>query len=61
MKLLWDYIIKYEFWFSVLVVVGLYFGEYRTGGIWLGSFANLLVVIAIMRLAYHPMWNKDEE
>ena len=61
MKTLWDFIVKHEFWFSCLVIIGLHFGEYKAGGGWMGGLANLVFLIAIMRLASHPMWKKDEE
>ena len=61
MKTLWDFIIKHEFWFSCLVIIGLYIGEYQTREMWMGNLAVLLFLIAIMRLASHPMWKKDEE
>ena len=60
MKTLWDFIIKYEFWFFVVVIIGLHFGEYKAGGGWMGGLANLVFLIAIMRLASHPMWKKDK-
>jgi len=61
MKTLWDFIIKHEFWFSCLVIIGLYIGEYQTREMWMGNLAVLLFLIAIMRLASHPMWKKDKE
>lgn len=60
-KTLWDFIIKYEFWFFVLIIIGLEMGDYQTGERWMGSLATLLFLIAIMRLASHPMWKKDKE
>ena len=61
MKTLWDVVRKYEFWFTFLIIVGLWFGYYQTGERWMGKLADLLVIIAIMRLASHPMWKKDKE
>ena len=61
MKTLWDFIIRHECWFSFLVIIGLYIGEDQTREIWMGNLAFLLFLIAIMRLAYHPMWKKDEK
>ena len=60
MKTLWDFIIKYEFWFSFLIIIGLYVGEYQAGEIWMGSLATMLFLIATTRLAYHPMWKKGD-
>ena len=61
MKNTWDFVIKYEFWFSALVIVGLYIGEYLTEKMWMGSLAVLLFLIAGTRLANHAMWEKDQE
>ena len=60
MKTLWDVIIKYEFWFFFLIIIGLEIGDYQTGHRWMGNLATILFLIAIMRLASHPMWKKDE-
>ena len=61
MRSIWDFIVKYEFWFTILLVFGLHIGEYKAGGGWMTGLANLVFLIAIMRLASHPMWNKDKE
>ena len=34
MKTLWDFIVKHEFWFSCLVVIGLWIAEDQTGQWW---------------------------
>ena len=60
MKILWDFIVKYEFWFLLLLFIGLEFGRNQTGQWWIGFLATLVLVTAIMRLAYHPMWKKDK-
>ena len=41
-------------------IIGLYIAEDQTGEMWMGNLASLLFLIAIMRLAYHPMWKKDK-
>ena len=61
MRSIWDFIVKYEFWFFVLIIIGLEIGEYLTRTHWMGSLGFLLFLIAITRLASHPMWNKDKE
>lgn len=62
MRTVRDFIIKHEFWFSALIVLGLYVGEYRIGEMWMGNLAFLLFLIAGTRLALHPMtWRKDED
>ena len=61
MKTLWDFIVKYEFLVSVLIIIGLYIGEYIMSGMWMGELAFVVTLIALTRLAYHPMWKKDKE
>lgn len=63
MKTVWKFIIKYEFWVFFTIIIALEIGDYRTGERWMGSLATVLFLIAIMRLASHPMWkkNKSEE
>ena len=61
MKTLWDFIVKYEFWFSCLVIIGLWIAEDQTGEMWMGNLAFVVVLIAVTRLASHPMWKKDKE
>ena len=61
MRSIWDFIVKHEFWFTILPVFGLYIGEYLTRTHWMGNLGFLLFLIAITRLASHPMWNKDKE
>jgi len=61
MKNVWDFVIKHEFWFSALVIVGLYIGEYWTNEMWMGNLAVLLFLIAVTRLANHSMWKKDQD
>ena len=63
MKKPWDVIIKYEFWFFFLIIIGLYIAEDQTGEMWMGELAFVVFLIAGTRLASHPMWkkNKSEE
>ena len=61
MKTLWDFIVKHEFWFSCLVIIGLWIAEDQTGEMWMGDLAFVVVLIAVTRLASHPMWKKDKD
>ena len=61
LKSVWNFIVKHEFWFFCLLILGLYVGEYQTGETWMASLAFVLFLIAGTRLALHPMWKKDEE
>ena len=60
MKTLRDFISKHEFWFFILIIIGLYIGEYRMSEMWMGELAFLLFLIVGTRLAMHPMWKKDK-
>ena len=55
------FIIKDEFWGLILLALGMYVGEWLMGIRGLGNFAFVLFLIAITRLAMHPMWKKGEE
>jgi hypothetical protein len=61
LKSVWNFIVKHEFWFCCLIIMGLYVGEYQTGETWMASLAFVMFLIAVTRLASHPMWKKDEE
>ena len=61
MKKVWDFLVKHEFWFSCLVIIGLWIAEDQTGEMWMGDLAFVVVLIAVTRLASHPMWKKDKD
>ena len=61
MKTAWEFIIKYEFWFFFLIIIGLYIAEDQMSEMWMGEVAFVVFLIAIMRLASHPMWKKDKD
>ena len=51
LKSVWNFIVKNEFWFFCLIIMGLYVGEYQTGEMWMASLAFILFLIAGTRLA----------
>ena len=61
MNTLWGFIVKHEFWFFFLIIIGLYIGEYRMSEMWMGELAFVVFLIAGTRLASHPMWKIDKE
>ena len=61
MTTLWNFVRKYEFWFFVLIFIGLEIGDYQTGEWWMGFLANVVIITAFVRLARRPMWKKDKE
>ena len=50
MKTLRDFIIKHEFWFLLLLFIGLEFADYKTGEWWISFLATLVLITAILRL-----------
>ena len=60
MKKPWDFIVRHEFWFFFLIIIGLYIAEDQTGEMWMGNLAFVMFLIAGTRLAIHPMWKKDK-
>ena len=60
MTTLWNFVRKYEFWFFVLIFIGLEFADYQTGEWSMGFLANVVIITAVVRLARHPMWKKDK-
>ena len=50
MKTLWDFIVKHEFWFLLLLFIGLEFADYKTGEWWISFLATLVLITAILRL-----------
>ena len=61
LKSVWNFIVKHEFWFFCLIIMGLYIGEYQTREMWMLNLGTFLFLFATTRLAMHPMWKKDEE
>ena len=61
MKTLWDFIVKHEFWFFFLIIIGLYIAEEQMSEMWMGELAFVVFLIAGTRLASHPMWKKDKD
>ena len=59
MRLVWGFFIKFEFWFLMLIAVGLEVAAHQTRQTLISSLGTLIGLIAIVRLAYHPMWKRD--
>ena len=45
----------------MLLVLGMYVGEQQLASRWLGELAFVVFLIAITRLAMHPMWKKEKK
>ena len=61
MSAMWKFIRKYEFWVLMLLVLGLYVGEQQLAVRWLGELGFFVFLVAITRLAMHPMWKKEKQ
>ena len=46
MKKVWDFLVKHEFWFSCLVIIGLYIAEDQTDEMWMVNLASVVFLIA---------------
>jgi len=61
MTAIWQFIVKYEFWVLVAIAVGLAIAHEITDDATYASIMGLITIVAITRLAMHPMWKKDEQ
>ena len=57
---IWQFIRKYEFWVLVAVWAGLLIAYEITEDAILPGLMTLIFIVAVTRLAMHPMWKKDE-
>jgi len=58
---IWKLIVKYEFLVLVAIAVGLAIAHEITDDATYASIMGLITIVAITRLAMHPMWKKDEQ
>ena len=58
---IWQFILKYEFWVLVALWVGLLINYKITGDALLPGMMTLIFIVAVTRLATHPMWKKGEQ
>lgn len=59
MKSIWQFIVKYEFWVLMAVWAGLMVAHEITGNAVLPGAMTLVFIVAVTRLAMHPMWKKS--
>lgn len=57
----WQFIRKCEFWVLVAVWAGLLIAYEITEDAILPGLMTLIFIVAVTRLAMHPMWKKDEQ
>ena len=58
---IWQFIRKYEFWVLVSVWAGLLVAYEITEDAILPGLMTVIFIVAVTRLAMHPMWKKDEQ
>ena len=58
---IWQFIVKYEFWVWMAIGVGLAIAHEITNDALYASISSFMFIVAITRLAMHPMWKKDEQ
>ena len=61
MSAIWQFIRKYEFWVLVAVWAGLLIAYEITEDAILPGLMTLIFIVAVTRLAMHPMWKKGEQ
>ena len=61
MRAIWQFILKHEFWVLMAVWVGLLIAYKISGDALLPGMMILIFIVAVTRLAMHPMWKKDKE
>ena len=61
MSAIWHFIRKYEFWVWMAICVGLAIAHEITDVALYASISSFMFIVAITRLAMHPMWQKDEK
>ena len=59
MKALWDFTVKHEFFFLLLLFIGLEFADYQTGEWWISFLATLVLITAILRLVSRKKGNSE--
>ena len=61
MSAIWKFIQKHEFWVLMAIAVGLAIAHEITDDATYASIMGLITIVAITRLAKHPMWKKGEQ
>ena len=61
MGAIWKFILKYEFWVLMVGWVGLLLAYVIMKDATLPTLMTLIFVVAVTRLAIHPMWKNDKE
>lgn len=61
MSSIWQLILKHEFWILMAVWAGLMVAHEITGNALLPGFGTMVFILAVARLAMHPMWEKGEQ
>ena len=60
MSAIWQFIWKYEFWVLMAVWAGLLIAYEITEDATLPGLMTVIFIVAVSRLAMHPMWKREE-
>ena len=58
---IWQLILKHEFWVLMAIWAGLMVAHEITGNALWPGIATTVFIVAVTRLAMHPMWKKGEQ
>lgn len=61
MNATWQCIVKCEFWVWMAIWAGFVIAYESTGDATYAGIMGLISIVAITRLAMHPMWKKNEQ
>ena len=61
MTAIWQFIVKYEFFIWMAIWAGFVIAYESTEDATYATGVSLFAIIAIYRLAVHPMWKKEKQ
>ena len=61
MSAIWQFIKKHEFWFLIAICIGFYIAHVKTDDALFAGIGSVIFMVAVLRLAMHPMRKKDEQ
>ena len=61
MSAIWQFIKKHEFWFLIAICIGFYIAHVKADDALFANIGSVIFMVAVLRLAMHPMWKKDEQ
>ena len=61
MRVIWQFILKYEFWVLIAIWLGFFIAHEITEEAQFANIGFLIFIFATTRLAMHPMWKKGDQ